>query len=166
MDNFDEKYNINRVYGEDSYEYYEDTHDENGEYTKRLQEFTAQTNVTRGVGREDSFTPRPNNIVAHFDEVEDNAKQEKKEERVVSFADVVMFEPIVEKDAETIIKHIKSGEPAVLNMSDCNGDVAQRVLDFVSGATFALDGIMRKVASKFFISVPKGVKVITTEDGE
>ena len=163
MDSFDEKYNINRAYGEDSYEYYEDTHDEKGEYTKRLQDFTAQTNASQSVGREDTFTPRPNNIVAPS--VDSDEKQDKKE-RVISFADVAMFEPIVEKDAETIIRLIKTGEPAVLNMSDCDGEVAQRVLDFVSGATFALDGVMRKVASKFFISVPKGVKVITTEDGE
>ena len=76
MSSFDEKYAINRQYGEDTYEFYEDTHDENGQYSARVKEVVPPVPV---VGREDTFTPRPNNIVDNATPA--NKPEEKVEEK-------------------------------------------------------------------------------------
>ena len=70
----------------------------------------------------------------------------------------------MEKEAERIIKQLKNGEPIIVNFALCDDEVAQRVLDFVSGASYALDGLMRKVSLGVYLAVPKTVKVIITED--
>ena len=164
MSSFDEKYAINRQFGEDNYEFYEDTHDERGNYAKRVEPVVNPIPV---IGREDTFTPRPNNIVSSpIEQTKEEKVEEKEQERVVSFKDITISEPIVEKEAENIIKNLKRSEPVVINFSACEDEVAQRVLDFVSGAAFALDGTMRKVSNGLFLAVPKNVKVIITEDNE
>lgn len=163
MSNFDEKYSINRALSEEQYPFYEDTHDENGSYTERLKEFTANTINTNVVGREETFNPRPNNIVIEETKV-DETKEKEEKVKEVAFKNIAVFEPQLEKEAESMIKLIKNGDPIIIKMLACSDEVAQRILDFVSGATFALDGIMRKLAHGLFLSVPKNVKVIIEEE--
>ena len=113
MSSFDEKYAINRQFGDDNYEFYEDTHDERGNYSKRVNE-----NPIPVIGREDTFTPRPNNIVSNLPEQPKEEKvEEKDQEKVVSFNDIAVSEPLVEKEAENIIKMLKKGEPIIINFS-------------------------------------------------
>ena len=65
---------------------------------------------------------------------------------------------------EKIIKNIKNSDPVIIKISDCEVDIAQRVLDFVAGAVFALDGTMKRLTSGMFLAVPPKVKVIIEED--
>ncbi len=168
MGSFEEKYGFNRVYGEDNYEYYEDTHDDNGQYFKRPGSFTSATNSnTVNEGREDSFTPRPNNIVNNegakpVESQKVEIREEPKEKRI-SFKNVMVYEPNVEKEAQAIINCIKTGDPIILKMDETDEEVAQRVLDFVAGAVYALDGIMKKISDDVFLAVPPFVKVIIPE---
>ena len=170
MNNFDEKFSLNQSLSEEKIEYYEDTHDEEGSYLERLKEFTAQRNGATFVGREDTFNPRPNNIVS--DQVEEKKEEkieiqpqvEEVKDKEVDFKDVIEFEPKIEKDAEKIIKNIKNSDPVIIKIADCDVDVAQRVLDFVAGAVFALDGTMKRLSSGMFLALPPKVKVIIEEE--
>ncbi|MBE5732904.1 MAG: cell division protein SepF [Clostridiales bacterium] len=171
MSSFDEKYGLNRTFGEDNYEYYEDTHDNNGQYFQRLKDFTVATNNnTVSEGREDSFTPRPNNIV-NAENVEepkekDEEKEEQKQKKSISFKNVMVYEPTVEKEAQAIINCLKTGEPIILKMDETDEEVAQRVLDFVAGAIYALDGLIKKISTDVFLAVPPFVQVIIPEGEE
>ncbi len=165
MGSFDEKYGLNRAFNTDNYEYYEDTHDEYGQYSKRLRDFTVATNSANAVeGREDSFTPRPNNIVVNSEE----PKEEKPvaKDKVISFKNVMVYEPEVEKEAQAIINCLKTGEPIILKMDETDEEVAQRVIDFVAGAVYAMDGLVKKISTAVFLAVPPSVKVIITEGDE
>lgn len=174
MGNFDERYSTNQNFNEESLEYYEDTHYDDQSYTQRLKEFTAsRNNSTKFVGREDTFNPRPNNIVNDSvkeekveEEIENITEEIKEEEkdREISFKKITVYQPKVEKEAENIIRKLKTGEPVVIDMTDCEDATAQRVLDFVSGASFALDGVMKRVSKSVFLAVPPKVKVIIEED--
>lgn len=167
MGSFDEKYGLNRTYGEEQYEFYEDTHDENGQYSKRLRDFTvANNNNSEILGREDSFTPRPNNIVSHEEKnVTPPQKEEKpvQKEKKVAFKNVMVYEPMVEKEAQAIINCIKTGDPIILKMDETDEEVAQRIIDFVAGAVYALDGLIKKISNCVFLAVPPFVKVIIPE---
>ncbi len=166
MSSFDEKYGINRAYGEENYEYYEDTHDEFGQYSKRLRDFTVANNNVNMTGREDTFTPRPNNIVSNAQEEEKREEKAEQKEKVFALKEVMVYEPVVEKEAQALINCIKIGDPIIIKMDNCDEEVAQRVLDFVAGAAYALDGMVKKISDTVFLAVPKNVKVIITEDDE
>ncbi|MBO5224238.1 MAG: cell division protein SepF [Clostridia bacterium] len=179
MGSFDEKYGFNRTFGEETYDFYEDTHDENGQYSKKLREFTVANNNANGLnGREDTFTPRPNNIVnsnvntAPSPSLTNNAPQtdtavreERVEEKkkVISFKNVMVYEPQVEKEAQAIINCLKTNEPIILKMDETDADVAQRIIDFVAGAIYAMDGLIKKISTAVFLAVPPSVKVIIPE---
>ena len=82
-------------------------------------------------------------------------------------ANVQILKPQVYEDSYKIANVIKADLVAIFDvaeMSDC--DVATRVVDFVSGAVFALGGNMRKVAPGIFIATPRQVDVSGDTIGE
>ncbi|MDO4733360.1 MAG: cell division protein SepF [Bacillota bacterium] len=65
--------------------------------------------------------------------------------------EIVLFKATSYDDMQEIARHIKERKVAVVNFEDMDKDVAQRMVDFLSGATFALDGAPRKVSGGTFI---------------
>lgn len=65
--------------------------------------------------------------------------------------EIVLFRASSYEDMQEIARHIKERKVAVVNFEDMDKDVAQRMVDFLSGAAFALDGIPRKVSGGTFI---------------
>ena len=79
---------------------------------------------------------------------------------------VVLVKP-EEFDAATVIaKHICQGDTVILNCEETNEQVARRVIDFLSGCAFALDGSIKKASSNVIIIAPKDVGVDDAKDGE
>lgn len=72
---------------------------------------------------------------------------------------MVVFQPQTYEDTQTIIDNLKTRKPVIVNLENLNVDVAQRVLDFISGAIYALDGSVRKVSKGIFLLAPKGVDI-------
>lgn len=65
--------------------------------------------------------------------------------------EIVLFKAASYDDMQEIARHIKEHKVAVVNFEDMDKDVAQRMVDFLSGAVFALDGLPRKVSGGTFI---------------
>lgn len=65
--------------------------------------------------------------------------------------EIVLFKATSYDDMQDIASHIKEHKVAVVNFEDMDKDVAQRMVDFLSGAVFALDGLPRKVSGGTFI---------------
>ena len=65
--------------------------------------------------------------------------------------EMVLFKAVTYDDMQEIARQIKERKVAVVNFEDMDKDVAQRMVDFLSGAVFALDGVPRKVSGGTFI---------------
>ncbi len=65
--------------------------------------------------------------------------------------EIVLFKATTYDDMQEIARNIKERKIAVVNFEDMDKDVAQRMVDFLSGAAFALDGVPRKVSGGTFI---------------
>jgi cell division inhibitor SepF len=66
-------------------------------------------------------------------------------------------------DAQQIADKFKDGIPVILNLQSCEADLSKRLIDFVSGLTYALDGGMQRVADKVFLLTPRNVEVSAEE---
>lgn len=66
-------------------------------------------------------------------------------------------------DAQRIADKFKSIVPVIINLQECDVDLAKRLIDFGSGLTYALDGGMQKVADKVFLLTPSNVSVSAEE---
>lgn len=82
-------------------------------------------------------------------------RERSRDSRVhVSVVNVRAFD-----DCEEIGATFRDGGPVLFDLGRVEGDVGRRVLDFVSGVTFALGGSLTKVGSPAFLLVPEGVRV-------
>lgn len=54
---------------------------------------------------------------------------------------------------------LKNRRPVVVNLEHIDRENARRILDFMSGATYALGGLMRKVSANIFLFAPSNVDI-------
>lgn len=73
---------------------------------------------------------------------------------------VVIMQPEAFDDAQDICDHLKNKKPVVVNLEDVEKDVAQRIVDFLSGAVYGLDGSIQKVANGIFLIAPNNVDIM------
>ncbi len=78
--------------------------------------------------------------------------------------EIVVLQPRTFDDARLAADYLKMRRPVVVNLRDAQGDLAQRIVDFTSGVTYALDGHMRRVGETIFLFTPNHV-VITADVG-
>lgn len=78
---------------------------------------------------------------------------------VPNFSNFVLFKPVALSQVQEIIDCLKDREPAVVNLENAEPAVAQRILDFVSGATYALCGSVYRVERNIFLISPEGVGI-------
>lgn len=74
-------------------------------------------------------------------------------------ANLILFEPNNFREAREIGEFIKSNTAVCLNLSSIEPEEGRRIMDFVSGVIFALDGKFTKAASGVFICAPKNIGV-------
>lgn len=76
-----------------------------------------------------------------------------------SSMEVTMLKPNDFEDAKQIGDYLMAGMAVVLNMEGMKLDLAQRIIDFTSGATYAMDGKLRKISTYIFIATPHSVEL-------
>ena len=73
--------------------------------------------------------------------------------------EVALVKPSVFDDAKTIVDDLLFGKAVVLNMEGINTEVAQRIIDFTSGATYSMNGKLQKISNYIFIITPESVSL-------
>ena len=73
---------------------------------------------------------------------------------------MIVFQPMSYEDTQSVIDNLKNRKPVVVNLEALDVDVAQRVLDFMSGAVYAINGAIQKVSRCIFVLAPNNVDVV------
>ena len=73
---------------------------------------------------------------------------------------VVLVKPEKFQDASAIADHLRDKRTVVLNLESANKDVARRLVDFLSGCAYALDGKIKKIAISTYIITPYNVDIV------
>ncbi|MDF2887245.1 MAG: hypothetical protein K0R23_1630 [Lacrimispora sp.] len=73
--------------------------------------------------------------------------------------EVSMVKPTSIEDAKEICDHMLAGKAVVLNMEGIHTEVAQRIIDFTSGATYSMNGNLQKISNYIFIATPESVEL-------
>ncbi len=71
--------------------------------------------------------------------------------------EVVVSEPRSYEDSISIVKHLKDRKTVVLNLHLLDKEQALRIVDFLCGATHALNGSQQKIGDSVFIFTPVNV---------
>ena len=73
--------------------------------------------------------------------------------------EVVVIQPESYDEAQDICDHIKSQRPVIINLENMERNVAQRIMDFVSGSCYTLNGNLQRVTNNIFIIAPENEDV-------
>ena len=73
--------------------------------------------------------------------------------------EVCVIKPNEFKDAGAITETLLANSTIVLNMEGMDGDTAQRIIDFVSGSCYAVDGSLQKISNYIFVITPSSVDI-------
>ena len=76
-----------------------------------------------------------------------------------SDVNVRIFHPKTIEDANAIADELVSDKIVVMNLEEVDMAAAQRIVDFVSGACYSVDGNLQKIAKKAFIVTPKNANL-------
>ena len=79
---------------------------------------------------------------------------------------MVVSQPNTFEDAKDICDHLKNKKPVVINLEGIEKHDAQRIIDFLSGSIYALDGSIQKVSCDIFVIAPNNVDVSGVLDEE
>ena len=104
-----------------------------------------------------------------FDDDYDSAEQARPRflprpagNKVVSMRrsmEVSLVKPTSMDDAKEICDYLLAGKAVVLNMEGIHTEVAQRIIDFMSGATYSMNGNLQKISNYIFIATPQTVEL-------
>ncbi len=73
---------------------------------------------------------------------------------------VVLVKPDRFENASEIADHLREKRTVVLNMEQTSKEVSRRILDFLSGAAYAQEGKVKKVALSTYIITPYNVDIL------
>lgn len=93
-----------------------------------------------------------------------NPPQENVQQQVFPIGNVMLFSPKSYADVQTLIDHLKRHEPAIVDFAEVDNDSGQRILDFLSGAIYALGGSMQRISGTIFLLTPSGVSITAPPD--
>ncbi len=73
--------------------------------------------------------------------------------------EVCVIRPTSVDDTREITDTLLSNRTVVLNMEGLDMDIAQRIIDFTSGSTYAIHGNLQKISHHIFIITPETVDI-------
>lgn len=93
-----------------------------------------------------------------------SSRRKEKDNKVVGLAPnnkmkLIIYQPMSYDDTQSIIDNLKNRKAVVVNLESLESDVAQRILDFMSGAVYAVNGNIHKVSKGIFVLVPNNVDI-------
>lgn len=138
--------NFKKLFGGDEYDEYEDYEGEEMEYER---EAPVRETQIRDV------TDYPNTS---------SRRRGLSNQQVVNIhanvqMQVVVVKPQEYEDAQEICDQIKSRRPVVVNLEDVEYPIAQRIMDFLSGTCYSLEGSLQRVSNNIFIIAPENVDI-------
>jgi len=79
---------------------------------------------------------------------------------------LVLIEPKTFEECPKLVDSLKGRRPVIINLEKLETDVARKIFDFLSGATYALNGNVQKVANNIFIFAPENVDIAGGQQDE
>ena len=74
---------------------------------------------------------------------------------------LILCEPKSHKDVQSAVDYLRQNQSVLMNLSGLDNEDAGRILDFLSGAIYGLNGSILRYQQDSFILMPEGRKILT-----
>ena len=114
---------------------------------------------------EENFAPVNNTTTAAPSEPTTRVSEAERRNKVVNIhtttqLQVVLVKPERFENASEIADHLREKRTVVLNLEQTDKTVARRLIDFLSGVTYANEGTIKKVSMATYIMTPYNVEIL------
>jgi len=78
--------------------------------------------------------------------------------------EVMFYEPKDYEDSLNISTRLRAGSPVIINLKHLDPAEGTRLIDFVCGTAYAIDGHMMKIGESIFLFTPGAISIIPAEE--
>ena len=78
--------------------------------------------------------------------------------------EVVIYEPKVYEDSLSVSSKLREGNPVIINLKHLDAEEGTRLIDFVCGAAYAIDGHMMRIGESIFLFTPTNIVISNIEE--
>lgn len=123
------------------------------------------TTTSRPVGRENAPTNETKKIIELHQTSTKNTQKDQRQTRpsvqpnTQLAGKITVMEPRAYSEAMTIAKRIIAGEATLVNFRLVEEKQARRIVDFLTGTVYALDGDIKRVGDEIFLCTPAGLEI-------
>ena len=82
---------------------------------------------------------------------------------IQSESNIILVEPKSHKEIQQVVDYLKQGQTVAVNLEGIAQADSERILDFLSGALYGLDGSIHRWHGDLFILTPNGHKILRPE---
>lgn len=93
----------------------------------------------------------------NYNEVKENVIKSNKQEPLKN--KTILVEPRAFSEAQQIADYLKAKNQVVVNFKRVTSDVSKRIMDFLNGIVYAIEGKMEKLGPGIVICAPKGFEI-------
>ncbi len=79
---------------------------------------------------------------------------------------LVVIEPKGFNECEKLVESLKNRRPIIINLDKLDTETAKKIFDFLSGATFAINGNVQKIANNIFVFAPENIDIDSDDTQE
>ncbi len=108
-----------------------------------------------GIKLSNIFKPEDDDTEVEDFEVKETSKSSGKEYKNKT----ILVEPRAFSEAQQIADYLKNKNQVVVNFKRVTSDVSKRIMDFLNGIIYAIDGTMQKLGPGIVICAPKGFEI-------
>ena len=72
---------------------------------------------------------------------------------------VILLEPRAYSESQQIADYLKKNSSVIVNLKRVTPDQAKRIVDFLSGTLYAIEGDLQKLGGGIFLCTPHGMNV-------
>ena len=78
--------------------------------------------------------------------------------------EIMFYEPKVYEDSLNISTNLRAGSPVIINLKHLDPTEGTRLIDFVCGTAYAIDGHMMKIGESIFLFTPGSIAITSAEE--
>ncbi len=93
------------------------------------------------------------------DEFYSVSKKEMKNEELKNGNKMILVEPRAYSESQQIADYLKNRNSVVVNLKRVTSDQAKRIIDFLTGTIYAINGDLQKLGNGIYLCTPNNVSV-------
>ena len=120
--------------------------------------------VVGGTGQiDDKYSEFDNGLANSFvvGELNDNDVGENSSFSGVGAKNLIIYAPKNNNDIRLLVECLRRKEACIVNLGKLDASDADKILQFISGAVYALKGSIKRLQGDLFLMVPEGINIMT-----